>query len=372
MIRVCHITSAHAPEDGRIFRRDCVTCSSNGFDTYLVEPGDTYQKNGVSIIGIGSNSHGRLYRMFLFSKKAYLKALDVDADIYHLHDPELLRYALKLKRKGKHVVFDSHENYVEQIKTKPYLPSFVARAISYFYDLYSKHIFKRIDGLTFAGNDLLDSSFNGLCSRVISLDNYPWKNELFDYYNPSIPKNVSTACYIGALTETRGIEQIIKACYSAGFKLYLAGKFSDQTFKYRLENLDEYSCVEYLGQLNRAEIKDLLQTTCVGLCVLQDVGQYHRMLNLPTKVYEYMSMHMPVVLHSSCYNDSIIEKYKFGISVNADDVEDITNALIYLKNNPHVCDAMGQVGRDLVSNYYSWDIEQNKLLSLYNSIIEDK
>ena len=62
MKKICHVTSAHPPEDGRIFRRACVSAANAGYDTYLVEQGDTYEKNGVHIVGIGKpEKSGRIY-----------------------------------------------------------------------------------------------------------------------------------------------------------------------------------------------------------------------------------------------------------------------------------------------------------------------
>ena len=43
------------------------------------------------------------------------------ADIYHFHDPELFFPALFLSLTGNKVVFDVHENIVEQIKDKTWL-----------------------------------------------------------------------------------------------------------------------------------------------------------------------------------------------------------------------------------------------------------
>ena len=115
MTKVCHMTSVHPPEDVRIFHKECVSLAEAGYEVYLVERGESCEKNGVHIIGLGDLPKNRLKRMTEGAKKVYEKALELDCDIYHFHDPELLPYGLKLKKKGKKVIFDSHENTLEQI-----------------------------------------------------------------------------------------------------------------------------------------------------------------------------------------------------------------------------------------------------------------
>ena len=101
MIKVCHVTSVHPPEDGRIFRKECVSLRKQGYDVTVVQQGESYEKEGISILGFGEIEARRIKRMFLTAKIAYKTALSVNADIYHVHDPELLPYALKLKKRGK-------------------------------------------------------------------------------------------------------------------------------------------------------------------------------------------------------------------------------------------------------------------------------
>ena len=58
----------------------------------------------------------------------------MDADIYHLHDPELMSLGLKLKRQGKRVVFDSHEDVPMQILIKEYLPKWSRGIVKRIYE----------------------------------------------------------------------------------------------------------------------------------------------------------------------------------------------------------------------------------------------
>lgn len=84
---------------------------------------------------------------------SYLTALQVDADIYHLHEPELLSIGLKLKRKGKIVVFDSHEFYGWQLHDNIHkikvikVPALFMKLIGNLYMKYEKFVCKRIDGV---------------------------------------------------------------------------------------------------------------------------------------------------------------------------------------------------------------------------------
>ncbi len=370
MKKICHVTSAHPAEDGRIFRRACISAVNAGYDTYLVEQGDTYLKNGVHIVGIGTpNYHNRLYRMVVFARKAYNQAKKVDADLYQLHDPELLPYVKKLKELGKAVVFDSHENYVEQIKNKPYLPKCVALLISKCFLIYSRRIYKMLDGITYPGNEKYESVYNGLNKRVVATDNLPWLGELYDLYDECTDRDPNAVCYIGSLEEARGVTQIIKACSMARCKLYLAGHFSSEQYKHALEKMEEYSCVEYLGTIGRDEIVQLLQNVSVGLCTLLDVGQYYKMKNLPTKVYEYMSMALPVILNDSPYNKGINEELHIGVCLDPLDTIELSKTIRALLDNPKLCKELGCNGRIAIKERYCWNLEQNKLIKMYKDIL---
>lgn len=370
MKKICHVTSAHPPEDGRIFRRECVSAANAGYETYLVEQGGTYVKNGVHIIGIGKpEKPGRLHRMTVFARKAYEAAKAIDADLYQFHDPELLPYALYFKKAGKAVIFDSHENYTEQIRNKPYLPKPIAAVASKWFARYSDRILSKIDGMTYPGNDEYPSVYEGKSKLLVTTDNYPWLSELYDKYDPDTIREPNTACYLGGLDEARGITQIIKACCRANCKLYLAGKFSSEDYENSLREMPEFSCVEYLGVLDRNQVAEILQKTQIGLCCLLDIGQYYKMVNLPTKVYEYMSMAVPVIVNNSPYNEKACSELEIGLSVDPMDTESLCGAIRSLLDDSQKRNKLGENGRRAICERFCWDIEQKKLISMYDTIL---
>jgi hypothetical protein len=78
------------------------------------------------------NSKNHIFRIFIASKKIYSLALSKNADIYQIHDPELISFGLKLKKKGKKVIFDSHEDLPRQILEKEWIPKIFRHLIDKF------------------------------------------------------------------------------------------------------------------------------------------------------------------------------------------------------------------------------------------------
>ena len=109
-MKICHITSVHQRYDTRIFLKMCCSLAKNGNEvTLLVADGLGNEiKTGIQILDIGSRSPSRVSRMINTVRKIYKRAVELDIDIYHLHDPELIPLGLKLKKSGKKVIFDAH------------------------------------------------------------------------------------------------------------------------------------------------------------------------------------------------------------------------------------------------------------------------
>src|SRR5690349_18464500 len=98
----------------------CQGLAARGHDVLLVAPVDAEtERDGVRIIPTGLR--GKVQR-FLGAPKLLRLLADLEADVYHFHDPELLPWMVWLGRKGqgRRVVYDVHEYYPESVYTSNY------------------------------------------------------------------------------------------------------------------------------------------------------------------------------------------------------------------------------------------------------------
>ena len=81
------------------------------------------------------------------------------------------------------------------------------------------------------------------------------------------------------------------------------------------------------------------------MATIHNVGQYNQFDNLATKCYEYMSLGLPVVLTKSRYNEKVNSQYEFGICVDAENENEIAEAIRYLLVHEAEANQMGKNGR---------------------------
>ncbi len=370
-VKICHITSAHNSSDGRILKKECVSLAKDKEnDVYLVAKGDSYEYKGVHVVGVGEMPSGRLGRITKGTKLVFEKAVELDADIYHLHDPELLLYVKKLARMGKKVIFDSHEYYYKQILDKYYIPKAIRKAAADFYLHIENKACRYLSAAIFPCEIEGKHPFEGRAERCVFIDNFPIIEDDFEFR--AHEKAEPVVCCVGSLTRERGIEQLVDACYQAGVKLIIGGNFSPAEFEQHMLGKPEFECVDYRGFCTKDQVDKIYRESSIGVSNILHTGQYPFGTNFPTKVYECMMYGLPFAISDFEYNIKMVKKYEFGLIVKPDDPADIAKAIKYLLDNPEEYRKMSINGIEAVKNVFNWKTEEEKLCLLYKDIMSLK
>lgn len=365
-IKVVHMTSAHARFDTRIFIKMCSSLVQHGYDVSLVVADGLGDEtiNNVSIFDVGKRKGGRLARMTKTAQRVYKKALEINAEIYHFHDPELMPIGLKLKKNGKIVIMDSHEDLPKQIKGKPYLNFLAKIMLSIFFGVYEKVICGKFDAIVTATPHIRDK-FLRINSNTIDVCNFPVLDEFLNV-EPEKYK-VNECVYIGSLASARGINEIVTAIgYTNLVRLNLGGQFKDLELERSVKSKSSWALVNELGFLNRIEIMEVFQRSRVGLVTLHPLPNYKEAL--PVKLFEYMSAGLPVIASNIPLWQEIVMDSNCGICVDPLNAKEIAEAITYFMENPKEGFEKGMNGRKAVKEKYNWDIEKQKLLNLYSGL----
>lgn len=368
MIKVCHMSSAHAPEDTRIFHKECVSLAKAGYEVYLVVRGDSYEKNGVHITGIGEVTGGRLKRMTEVTRRVYQKALSVDADIYHFHDPELLPYALKLKKKGKKVIFDSHENTLDQIQEKPWIPNYIRLPMFHCFHWFQEFVCRRIDAVISVSPHICEY-FETFQSHVAMVTNYP------DYKGSALQPNIGSRklCFAGGISAQWNHEPIIRAIETIPDTKYVLLGSGEESYINQLSVLPGWGQVDYRGKVPHEQVAKILSDCSIGMSVLSpsyNTGMQRGTLG-NTKIYEQMMAGLPIICTKFDLWKEMVDKYHCGLCVDPTNADEIASAIRYLLDNPEEAKRMGENGRRAVKEEFNWGVEEKKLLALYEDILKN-
>ena len=374
MKKVCNITVMHRQCDARIFQRECYI-ESRHYEVHLIVTNNKRSelKRGIHIHGVQLTRFMKSLRIFLVYK-AYQKAKTLKADIYVLHDPELLLIALLLKRKGKCVIWDCHEYYGLQSYASPLNSRLRCISISFFMIVMRTCVIPQLDGVI-AANAGIMKLLRKHAKSIFTLHNYAairqFKNVQFPDFK--CPRYV---IYAGGfrsdiLNVVRGLT-LCKNDVKFILRVYEIFRFINS--RGLLLSTRGFSRVDYEENVPFEQIQPLYKKCFAGFVIHENLFG-----NLPVssnKCYEYMAHAVPLIVvggtNSTFYKNLAYNNgHPIGLCIESDP-QAIADAIDYLYENKEVARTMGMNGRKAFETKYNFESEADGFLKFLEEVSQSK
>jgi glycosyltransferase involved in cell wall biosynthesis len=370
--RVGILTSVHAALDTRVFHKQARTLAAAGYQVTLFARHDgDCTIDGVRIRGLPP--HAPRWARPLLWWRLLLGALRLKADLYHIHDPELIPLALLIQRLTcRPVIYDVHEYYADEVRTRQWIPAPLRDAAGWLADRVEQAAAHRL-GAVVTVNTHMNRRFLRRQSRSIAVHNFPPA----EYFPPPLDAaRERSIIYLGVMTRDRGLETLFRAGRLLkdrfpDLRIDVVGTVDWAGVATEIPRDPERwlreAGVRFAGQIPQPEVPALLGRATAGWIPFLPTPNNIR--STPNKLLEYMAAALPVVSSDLGYMRSIVSDADCGLLAEAEDPAAHADKLGWLIEHPDEARVMGERGCAAVLQRYTWAAEGEKLVRLYDELM---
>ena len=317
-----------------------------------------------------------LYRLWTghsFSLKKALKAEIEKFDLVHIHEiwhhPHFVAYKIAKSSKKPFIISIRGE-------LEPWCLNHKALKKKIYSSLIQKKILKEASALhaltkeevknisKFVNNKNIFLIPNGI--NLEEFNNLPPQEDIENLY-PEL-KGKKIILFLGRIHSKKGLDILAKSFSSIAkdrenVRLVIAGSDEDgykSKIKSILKNEDILNKVIFTGMVSGNTKLAVLSRA--NMFVLPSYSEGFSMA-----VLEAMACGLPVIITNKC-NFPEIGKYKAGIIIEPN-INQLGRELENLISNPNLCKEMGENGRKLVRERFTWDEVADQMINLYEKII---
>lgn len=357
-MKICMLSSVHSANDIRIVEKEARSLSEAGHDVTVVARSPRPSDPGrIEFKLIEVPPVARWKRPWVVGRAALALARATGADVVQFHDPELIPFALALKRRGCKVIYDVHEDVPADIYSKRWIPRWMQPVVAFGMDFLERHTAPRFDAIV-AATPAIARRFSDFGAAVTLVRNSVRLEEFIEP-NSQTPRK-KQAVYVGHASFNRGLVEMVEACQAARLPLVLAGSIGAAEADWLARSSAE---IVHRGKLNRSEIAVLLNESLIGLCLFQH--EPNHLYAMPTKIFEYMAAGVAVITSDLPKSKEIVEAAGCGFAVSLDDKKGVAQRLSTLADEPGRAIELGLAGRAAVVRDYNWQHDAAELGVLY-------
>jgi len=176
---------------------------------------------------------------------------------------------------------------------------------------------------------------------------------------------------VSHLKKSKGIELNLKAInelkskYKNLFYIIIGSGEKRKELEIFSKELDIQENVEFIGETPHKKVMEHM-----SICDIFSLPSYREGFGL---VYlEAMANGKPAIACQGEGIDGIIKDRETGILVKPKDVDSLVKAMDYLLGNPDEARAIGKRARKLVLKNYSWEKSAEKIMKVYQEVLDNK
>lgn len=286
---------------------------------------------------------------FMYQCKSYLKKSSYD--YLHCHDLLAAITGVIIKKKQDVFIFDRHENFelmggnLRRKITKIILKCIYSK---------SKYIITTSD----ESYDIIDKKYS---DKIVIINNYPNVNCFSNVEKTK--SDLLRISFIGAVRTYDELKILFDACIGLEdvvVRIHGSGSRSEDVALLA----KSYKNIEVYGEYNGIkEANELYKQSDVTYCVYGDFNK-NSVSTFAVKFYESIYTGTVLIVNKNSAMGKLVQKEKIGFCVKWDDIQDVRNAIEYIKNNPQ---EVQKIKERMLSmrDKYSWESVVKKLDDIY-------
>ena len=374
-LRVCAATSAHKPNDDRIFFKEARSLVKAGADVTIVCPEDGQlpdDPNGVHFVTF-KGGHGLLRRM------ASLRTLEQTllrqaSDVIHCHEPDSLLAALRVKQRNHvRVIFDSHESWAAVAGQR--FPRVFWTAAQRAFSVMEQRWLERCDagiGASWAISEYLAAILGQ--DRVATILNVPVV-EVFGERRERTWGDETILCHDGHLGFDRGLTMMAEAVRRVSMKHRIILKIVGDVFGKERVWLEQFvarnalqNVIVRTGWLPYEEVGQAIAPCHIGLIGLQEVP--NNVVTSSNKVFNYLLYGMPFIgPRFRLSKVKLVQEDRCGVLADSSDPESYAGAICHMIENRNETLEMSQNASRASREKFRWEHMEPVLLELYERVL---